>query len=212
MRIERINENKIKVLIEKQEVQDWKINKKNLGEDNPGIQDMFWTAIRKAEEDVNFSVDGAKLFVETVPDASDMLIMMITKVANDAELHDAISKSGYKGKIKQTELRLDKRPRMSGRKRERYIYKFLNFEDVCVAADEISACFAGRSALYKCGGAFYLELLPLERTAALVANILTEFAKKQDQCGALHGWLNEHGEQMIAEDAIEILNEYFCLH
>ena len=159
MKIERINENKIKVMIDKEEAEEWNISLKSISENTPEVQDMFWSAIQQAQKDVDFMIDGAKLFVEAVPETPEGFAMLITKVTSDEELSEAIHKSGYKGKVRQTELKI-KRRMMQRKSLDKYIYKFENFDTLCVAAKEIYSFFDGKSSVYKFGERFYLILTP----------------------------------------------------
>lgn len=208
MKIEKINENKIKVLIDDNEAREWNISFKNIAENTPEVQEMFWKAIRLAEKNVDFSVDGAKLFVEAVPGSEeDGFGMLITRVCNDDELNQAISSCSYKGKLKRSELRPAARKGV-----RRCIYRFSDFDTVCAAAGEISGFYAGKSALYKCEEMFYLCLAP-ENNAVLwdTELILSEFGIKVRSCQYMQGRLNEYGEQLIAESAVEVMEEYFCI-
>ncbi len=207
MRIERINENKIKVLLDADEASQWNVSSKNLGDATPELSDMFWAAIQKAQEDVGFFVDGAKLFVEPVQDSTFPLVMMITKVINDTELREAIENSGHKGKIKCRDLHLPRRIKKSV---QSYIYKFRCFEDLCNAAKEILDIQIKESSLYKFADAFYLELSAFDGYSLSAAeNILSEFADRIQTASAMHGCLCEHGEKMIQGTAIDVLNSYF---
>ena len=67
MRVEKINENKIKVLIGSSEAKELNITEKMIAYNTPEVQRMFRRAIAIAEESANFYIDGAKLFVETIP-------------------------------------------------------------------------------------------------------------------------------------------------
>ena len=104
MKIEKINENKIKVLIDIDEAKEWNVNIKNIASNTPEIQEMFWTALRLAEKDVEFSVDGAKLFVEAIPGQTEGFGMLITKIFSDNDLNLAVSNCSYKGRVKKRKL------------------------------------------------------------------------------------------------------------
>ena len=65
MRVEKINENKIKVLIGSSEAKELNITEKMIAYNTPEVQRMFRRAIAIAEESANFYIDGAKLFVDT---------------------------------------------------------------------------------------------------------------------------------------------------
>lgn len=207
MRIEKISENKIKVLIDDSEAREWNVSFKSISENTPEAQEMFWAAIRMAEENVDFFVDGAKLFVEAVNDAdsSDCSFgMMITRVCSEEELSSAIDSCGYKGRIKRAKL-------SPQRQMKKYIYSFCDFDNVCLAAGEIYSMYSGTSMLYKCNDRFYLYMIP--RNTALFEDterIVTEFGVKIKNSQYMHGYLNEYGELMIPEDAVDVMAKYFC--
>lgn len=208
MKIEKISDNKIKVLIDDQEAKEWNISFKNISENTPEVQEMFWTAIRLAEKNVDFSVEGAKLFVEAVPGAEkEGFGMLITRVCNDAELQTAIGNCGYKGRLKKTELKYPQRK--NGRK---YIFRFESFEAVCAAADVLADFYCGSSVLYKLSETFYLYLLPeTPEVIWSVGRIMPEFGSRVKNGQYMLGRLNEYGEIFIAEDAVTVLKKYFCV-
>lgn len=210
MRIEKINDNKIKVIVDSDEAKAWNISFKNISENTPEVQEMFWTAIRLAEKNVDFSIDGAKLFVEAIKDEDSEggFGMLITRVASQDELDAAIANCTYRGRLKRTQLRAEK-TLDSGK----VIYKFRDFESVCAVAEEVSSLYRGESVLYKCDGAFYLYLVPEQDCQfADVEAMLLEFGSRVQSCQYMHGRLNEYGEKMIAEGAVGVLEKYFCLH
>lgn len=208
MRIERINENKIKVLIDDVEAKERNITIKNICDNTPEVQQMFWQAIRLAKESVDFSIDGAKLFVETIPACESGIGMLITKVSNDSELEEAVNNCSYKGRLRRSELKPMKKEEAIQRK---YIYCFETFDSVCAAAGELSDRYRGVSVLYKLNEKFYMYLIPAEPISQCEAEIvLSEFAVRQANGQYMHGRLNEYGTVMIENNAIEVLSEYFC--
>ena len=78
MKIERINENKIKVIVNRDDVKVWNVDLKNFTDNTPEAQDLFWFAIRQAEQDVDFRVGKAQLLVETLPTGNDGFVMIIS--------------------------------------------------------------------------------------------------------------------------------------
>ncbi len=211
MRIEKINDNKIKVMINGEEAKAWNISFQSISENTPQVQEMFWKAIRLAEKNVDFSVNGAKLFVEAVKAETgeeDGFGMVITRVCSDAELKAAVDNCSYRGKLKRTSLKREQEVKTS-----KHIYRFRDFETVCTAVDEMEGVFKGQSVLYKCEGSYYLYLIPDEACVfAETEAILLEFGLGVKNTLYMHGRLNEYGEKMIAKDAVEVLQEYFCVH
>lgn len=207
MKIERINENKIKVLIDGAEAKEWNLTPTKISHNTPEAQKMFRCAIDMAKESIDFSIEGAKLFVETIPFLTDGIGMLITRVCNDKELNEAINNCSYKGKIRRSEL---KRAGVRTGKIRKYIYRFDSFDSVCAAAGELSGRFTGYSMLYKMDEMFYLYLLPSEAPSLCESDIiLSEFSERMPNGQYVHGRLNEYGTLMIERDAINVLNEYF---
>ncbi len=208
MKIERINENKIKVMIDNEEAKEWNITLSNISKNTPEVQKMFWRAIGMAKESVDFTVDGARLFVETMPALESGIGMMITKVSNDSDLKAAVENCGYKGKIQSSELKPQNGNRPSVLRR---IYKFDDFEDVCSAARELKNIFTGKSSLFKMEDAYYLYMVTGDPLSVCEAEIvLSEFASKVANSQYIHGRLSEYGSMMIENDTIEVVNQYFC--
>lgn len=208
MKIEQINKNKIKVLIDDAEAKEWNITLKNISQNTPEVQKLFWHAIKIAEERTDFAVNGAKLFVETIPKCEDGIGMLITRVRSEEELDTAINNCSYKGKLKRTELRPSA---LRPVKKRKYIYRFDSFDTVCKAAEELRGHYSGISALYKLDNEFYLYLIPTEPVQIAEADILlSEFAVKLPHGQYIHGRLNEYGQKMIADNALGILNKYFA--
>lgn len=207
MRIERVDENKIKVLLDDNEAKEWNITVKNISENTPEVQKMFWHAIRVAKESIDFSIDGAKLFVETIPSCDSGIGMFITKVCSDAELREAVSRCSYKGKIRRNELRPNTEQPLKLRK---CVYRFDDFDSVCDAAKVLKDKYIGMSTLYKLNGEFYLCLIPRGPVSLCETEVvLPEFAQRLSHGQYVHGKLNEYGTKMIEYDAIDVLNEYF---
>ncbi len=208
MRIEKINENKIKVLIDTDEAKEWNISVNNMASDSPEIREMFKTAIRLAERDVHFCIDGAKLFVEAIPGHTGGFGMLITRIFSDDDLNAAIENCAYRGRIKKRHLYPFREPSAPLGKR---IFRFCDFEDVCRAAEAIHRDFEGDSTLYKYGDSYYMLLIPADRgIMPCVEKIMLEFSDKQTKTLISHGRLNELGEVMIKSDAVNILVEYFA--
>lgn len=206
MKIERINENKIKVMIDDAEAREWNITVKNISENTPEVQKMFWRAINMAKTDADFSVDGAKLFVETLQPSSGGIGMLITRVCSESDLKSAVQDCAYKGKLRFRELR----PSAGVVKRRKYIYKFDSFDDVCSAVEVLGDRYSGISALYNMEDEYYLYMVPSDTAAFGDTNmLLSEFAERVPHSQFVHGRLNEYGQAMIGESAVDVLRKHF---
>ncbi len=209
MRIERVNEDKIKVMIDGQEAEKLKLSFHNISKNTPEAQRLLRIAIKMAEENVDFSVHGKKLFVEAVRDVEcDGFGMLITRVANEEELHHAIAHCSYQGTLKKSKVHL-----AIEEKGEKGIFCFSDFEHACMAAEELMARFSGISSLYKYQSKFYLCLVSQScEKMQRFEPILLEFGEKAENSCYMEGRLHEYGELMIGQNALEVMKEYFPIY
>lgn len=205
MKIERIGTNKIKVLINRDDVKTWNVSLKNFTDNTPEAQDLFWFALKQAEQDVDFNVGKAQLLVETAATANDGFVMIISKLENESEVAEVLLHAGKR--IKQTEMRLSRKPKDTPLMR---IFRFADFEILCSGISEINELYLGESRVYKYKDSFYLELCPHDSFGFFeIENILSEFAAAVKRPAIIKGILNEHGIPMIVSDAVDIIMRNF---
>lgn len=209
MRIEKISENKIKILIDGQEAEKMNLSFRSISDNTPEAQHLLRIAIKMAEENVKFSVGSSKLFVEAVQDDNwDGFGMVITKVTDEADLNQAILDCGYKGVLKRRSLKIS-----AEKVAEKIVFCFSDFENACMAADEIRNYFYGDSTLYKYQSKFYLALSPKKKEEFLkIETMLSEFGEKVENSRYMMGRLQEYGERMIDQNALEVMQEYFPVY
>ena len=206
MHIEKINDNKIKVTVNKEDVKIWNVNMKNLTENTPEAQDLFWFALRQAEKDVDFKVGSSQLLVEAHPSNSDGFIMIISKVDEKTNVFDLLE-GGGKIPRGQMEIKIKRRTRKSQLVN---IFRFEDFEDLIGCTEQIKNMFSGQSALFKYKDGFYLNLMPYDNMNFFeTENLLLEYSKRVPGSVITEGILKEHGTEMIKENAIETIMAYF---
>ncbi len=204
MRIERISGNKIKVLVNRDDVRAWNVSLKNFTDNTPEAQDLFWFALKQAERDVDFNVGKAQLLVETLATTNDGFVMIISKIENEGEIAEALVKSGKS--VKMSELRLCRRPKPPLLR----VFRFESFDALCDGVSEINGFYIGESRLIKYDGSFYLEMKPQDTFGFFeIENILSEFAERVKKPSVMQGILDEHGTVMIKTDAVGIILKNF---
>lgn len=205
MRIERVNENKIKIEIDAGDIRAWNVDIKNFTDNTPEAQDMFWHALKQAERDVDFRVGKSQLMVETVPSSDNGFTMLVSKIKDESEIAEALIKSGKR--VKQAEFRIQRRKKSSTLLR---IFRFADFESLCDGIHEIYELYMGESRLIKYQGSFYLELRPRDSFGLFeLENQLSEFAERIANPLILQGVLNEHGLVMMKESAVSLIADNF---
>ncbi|MCX7711353.1 MAG: adaptor protein MecA [Clostridia bacterium] len=208
MRIEKINENKIKVTISLHDLEERNIDLNSLNYNSPAAQELFWDMMEQAEVQFGFNTSDAQLCIEAVPDSDEGFVVTITKLDEDGDF-ESIQKY-IKNRFKKSDLR-------AKRKNRRIcstimIYCFEDFDDLCVLSKRLESLYSGESTLYKCKDAYYLVLTRNSYTDAhpkMFETVMNEFGRKVSNTGFYEGYLNEYGTKIAEFNALDIINSYF---
>lgn len=208
MKIERINDNEIKVTISLNDLEERNIDLGSLNYNSPAAQELFWDMMEQAEIEFGFTSSDSQLCIEAIPDSDEGFVVTISKVDEDGDF-ESIQKY-IKNKFKKNDLRIKKK------NRKIYstimIYSFREFEDLCALSKKINSMYSGESSLFKLKDTYYLILT---RSSFTISNskmfdvFLSEYGGKVANIGFYEGYLNEYGSKIIEFNAIEILNNYF---
>jgi adapter protein MecA 1/2 len=207
MKIEKINDNKIKITLSVNDLQERDLNFDNLTYNSPQTQELFWDMMHQAEMEYGFSAYDCQLFIEAVPSPGETLIITVTKISADTDF-ESIHKF-IKSKFKKSELRTKKKFKKAPV--SLLIYSFDEFENLCSVSNAISNNHIEDSSLYKYKDSFYL-MIHLKAPSAKVDSIdatAIEYGNKVSQPNLMEGILNEHGNVIIDSDAIGKLKEHF---
>ena len=79
MKIEKLTENKIRVIINSQDLKDNHIDLHTLMTKTLENQSLFFDMLSKAEQVVGFYTDGCRLLIEAFSFADDIFVFTITK-------------------------------------------------------------------------------------------------------------------------------------
>ncbi|MDI6601804.1 MAG: adaptor protein MecA [Thermoanaerobacteraceae bacterium] len=183
MKIEKINENKIRILITAADLKKKNIDINDLYYDNTKVQSLFWELLYEAYLEESFDVDNSKLIVEVAPVSYDSFVVVVTRIPN--------SKSVW----------------LSSKPPKSYLnnyYVFDTFDDLVTLSREIDGLFSGESSLYKYQNKYVLSLSGYLTKKAQA--MLDEYGIKANTSS---GVLNEYGNLLIDKDAFEVINEYF---
>ena len=120
MKIEKITENKIRIILKKEDFKDKSINLQKFILNTPESQNLFLEILDRAEKEVNFNTNGHKLLIETYFEGDDICIFTITKYI-------------------ESNINIKNKPRryLTAKRKTQYfnssslIYQFNGFEDFC---------------------------------------------------------------------------------
>ena len=205
MRIEKVNENVLRVTITLNDLEERNIDLGSLNYNSPAAQELFWDMMEKAEEEYGFASGNSQLIFEASPENEAGFIVTITKVDADGEF-ESIQKY-IKSKYKNSDLRQKKKKSKvcSALK----IYCFDSIDDLCKLSKQITTFYKGESTLFKCKNSYYLLLTGSATSSKSLDGLMCEYSAQIGNTSFFEGYLNEYGEKIIQDNAIDTLNSYF---
>ncbi len=208
MRIEKINENKIKVTISLNDLEERNIDLDSINYNSPATQELFWDMMEQAEIQFGFSASDSQLAIEAVPDDGEGFVVIITKLDEDGDF-ESIQKY-IKNKFKKTDLRSKKK----GSKicSSIVIYSFDNFDDLCVLSNRLRNIYTGESTLYKLKNTYFLILAKNSWSVdnlKMFESLLGEYGTMVQNTSFYEGYLDEYAVTIVECNAIDVINSYF---
>lgn len=207
MKFEKINDNQIKCILNKFDLNSRKIDLNEFAYGTPKARELFQDMMRQAADELGFVADNNPIMIEAIPVASDCIVLIVTKVSDPEELdtrfshfspdpdddeyddfHDDadgwIPRESSGGDLVDY---FDYADSVSGensvvtaKSDTTRIFKFDNIDDACDAAKDVSGSYIGSSSLRKKDGSYYLTI----RQGAMsklhfntICNILSEYGE-----------------------------------
>ena len=185
MKFEKITDSKIRIILSLQDMQSNNLSAENVLSNSVDSLKLLETIITRAEKELGFNPEDAKLLIEAVPSNKDC-IFTITKLLDEKICY---SKSN-----------------------NFFIFKFETFDDflnLCtflnnfsyLCLEEISKSFS----LIHYNGAYYLKFVEHQKSCLVIDYIKTlfnEFGKDVSNFSGIDGVLNEYGKVFISKNAL----------
>ena len=204
MRFKKVSENKLQIILSFEDLKKRNIAKWDLLPHNANAQKIFQEILEEAYDACGFEVENnAQLMIEAFPISSESMLINVTKVGTgNHSIEDEI--------LGISQRLLDELKTDEGTDEESYedlqtgdeIYCFQRLDDVIAVSLLLENIYEGDSVLCKYGERYFLYLHDLGSDEARVRVILAEYANKMD---LVFEFLQEHGEVMISEQALERL-------
>lgn len=208
MKIERIDDNKIKVILTLNDLQERNIDLGALSYNSPQAQKLFMDMMHIAELEHGFSVGDSQIFIEAVPVPPEGFEIIVTKVEDDREF-ESIHKY-IKSKLKKSDLSTKKKSKKIAT--NIIVYSFSSFDDLCEGVKQIETRYNGEGSVYKYNERYYLVIPKNFKENPGLESIeasLSEFGEKVSSSAFFEGYLDEHGEKLIEDGAIKVIKRYF---
>lgn len=209
MKIERINENMIRVTVTLDDLEERNIDFDAMHTNSPAAQELFLDMMEQAEEQYGFNLSDSQLMIEPTEDDDDGFVITITRLDDDNDyesIHRYIS-----NRMRKSDLKYKRRYKRASSARA--MYTFRDIDDVCQLSKRIEDLYTGESTLFKYRDMYYLTMsksdLLFSPDGISIQPIIGEYGNKVSDVNFFEGYLNEYGETIIASNALETLRQYF---
>ena len=205
MKIEKLTENKIRVIIHSEEFGLGNLNIHSIMTKSLETQEIFSDILKKAERELDFCTDGCKLLIEGFSSLEDIFVFTITKYLPD-----------YNSKKKK----LIAKRKSFDTNQKHLVCRFENFEVFCEFCNIFhsvhnfeSRKLAKNIALYQWKDAYYLIFRDKNtkyEKMHLFYSKLSEFAQILSFSDNFECKLLEHGKVIIKKNAIDVGIQFFA--
>ena len=205
MKIEKLTDNKIRIIIDLDELSEKNIDINSLSKNNENAHTLFQAILNEAEKQVGFKVQNCKLLVEAFSTTDGYVIFTLTKYKNDSSSNSS-KKVRYKRKSLSTSYK-------------NAIYKFSNFDEFCNFCTYCNSCklsdlkgFAKNISLYEYKDFYYLIFTNINieyKYTNFFYTSISEFSNLISNSMILKSKLIEHGNVIFKTNAIGNGIKYF---
>lgn len=203
MKIERVGENKIRIFVSYDDLEERDIDLDTFNYNAPETQELFWDLMEQAELELGFEAQESQLCIEAVSDVDHGFVITITRVDDEGDF-ESIQKF-IKNRYRKKDLSAKKKT--SAISSTILIYALESFDDLCALCAVIKPLYTGRSKAYGMDGSYYLVLSSIEdnvKDQNQFESILSEYADKMTNVDFFEGYLNEYGRCLAKENAIPL--------
>ncbi|HHY65309.1 MAG TPA: adaptor protein MecA [Clostridiaceae bacterium] len=207
MRIERVGDNKIRIFVSYDDLEERDIDLDAFSYNSPETQELFWDLMEQAEIELGFEAQESQLCIEAVSDVDQGFVITITKIDDDNDF-ESIQKF-IKNRYRKKDLAIKKKS--SSICSTMAIYAIESFDDLCFLASAIKPLYTGRSRVYSHDGLYYLVLFSVESNVTnrkKFESIMSEYSDKMSSVDFLEGYLNEYGKLLADDDAISLFARF----
>lgn len=213
MKIEKISDTQVKFLLTGKDLTERGINKNDFHIGSDKIKALIREITEQAAITCGFKPNeqgATPIMIEAVPYESDGILIIVSRVSNDFNLSEKFSgipgtigeRHFIESDIKESSFTPDINTNNIS------IYSFNSLDDVERACHCIKNYYCGISSLYKYNNRYYLIIAVENITISNAEDfdtIISEFGQKHISNLISKGFLNEHGEILIYDNALNIM-------
>lgn len=205
MRIEKLNENKIRIFLNLQDLKEKNIDLHTFMSNSVENQDLFLDMLSQAEEEVGFKTKNYRLIIEALASSDGCFVLTITR-----EKPDIVKQKIKQPKVKRKSTFLNT---------SLSIYMFNTFDEFCEFCTYINSSHLSNSlnklkntSLVLFQNKYYLVLNSIKLTTSELKNFtytISEFAEPTKNEVLFERKLREYGSVIIGKNAILTCLKYF---
>ncbi|MEG2038689.1 MAG: adaptor protein MecA, partial [Oscillospiraceae bacterium] len=184
-----INSQKIKVILDKQDMEKMNITVESLDYLTAQARKTILRILADAKQKTGFEPIGTKLYIETFPEETGGCILLLSSRPEEKKLPEA-TKMSPAGPV---------------------LFGFEDLEILITASCKLFRRYCHRvykSSLYRLENIYVLMVYPLDKVDRLTVSFLCEFGEKLGEGVVAAAVVEEHGTAILKENAIDTISEY----
>lgn len=208
MKIEKLNDNKIRITLNIDDLNERNVSMQSFMSNSIESQDIFMDMLDRADEEVGFNTDDCRLMIEALALKNGVFVLTITKFEYEDE-KSTLKRKNVHIRRKNPSINLDKT-----------IYSFESFDAFCEFCaflrnsldEEQILDFAKESDLYEYNSNYYLVLSNINvnsKSLKYICSSITEFAHFVNSSELFESKIKEYGRLIAEKNAILTCMEYF---
>ena len=191
MEIKLITADKLRISLNKQDMESMSIHWERLSHSDESAKNALLYLLDKAKTEAGFNPKGAKLFIEVYPGELEGCVLYVTAMRS--------------GEAPPTGQYACRAPAPA-------IFEFEDAETLIRGSVQANTLYGSRilqSELYLLGERYRLVVYPLDYSDRLSIYFLCEFGRMVGEGELLRAFTQEHGSELLPQNALETLSEYF---
>ena len=214
MKIEKLTDNKIRIIVNLDDLKEKNIDSKALIDKPAETQNLILDILVKAEKEVGFNTDGCKLLIEAFSSSEGIFVFTITKYKDTSLKDSSLSTS-------QTKRKIVVKKKTVNPNSENSIFKFSDFEEFCKLCNYINNIndlnikkLAKTISLYLYNNTYFLVVADVNTKYEHLNrfySIVSEFATLCSHSNIFESKLFEHGKPIFRKNAISLGIKYFVV-
>ena len=192
MKIEKLNENKIKVTISYDDLAKRNIDVHSFIYNSPESQNLFWDVMCEAERQFGFVVDESMIYVEASTSSPGFFTLIVTKSVEKNVLSVSklnLKKNNFKLKRKAVSTKLSNS-----------LFAFDSFDDICDFCSTIDVSKITNDSLYRINDQYFLSVTDMPY------NSILEFASLVKSSDIVLAKIKEYGDVIIDNNALLVIS------